>query len=173
MPAVISGSATGKAPDRSLVEKAFAVDSELLVTKVPPPPGDLDDEGILWWNYYCQIFVDASILSKMFLTSMHNLCIMHMVRNNLMTELMASPTGLMLEEIYVNKDKEIATRRYLNPIVKDLRGCLIEMDRLLASLGMTAYTSKVNNIDTSGMIKKAKGKAPPSSLPLPPQKPPS
>lgn len=158
---------TGKMTERTLVERTFSVNSELLLTKIPQPPDDLDDEGALWWNYYCGIFVDGQILSKMFLTSMHNLCIAHMLRNNLMQELTGSASGIMLEEVFVNKDKELATRRYLNPLVKDLRGVLIEMDRLLASLGMTCYTSKVNNIDTSGMVKKAKGAAPPAAFPSP------
>lgn len=165
--------ATGKMTERTLVERTFSVNGELLLTKIPQPPDDLDDEGVLWWNYYCGIFVDGQILSKMFLTSMHNLCIAHMLRNSYMQELTSSPTGIMLEETYVTRDKELATRRYSNPMVKELRGVLIEMDRLLASLGMTCYTSKVNNIDTSGMVKKAKGAAPPAALPPPPRDPPS
>lgn len=158
--------ATGRGTERTLLDKAFQLSGGLLVEAVPPPPLNLDEEGGRWWNYYCQVFVDGKILSRLFLTSIHNLCIAHMLRNNIMLEL---SDGIMIDQYIVNKDKEVQIISKLNPLVKDLRNVIIEMDRLLASLGMTAYTSKVNNFDTSGMVAKIKagGGPPTTSLPLP------
>lgn len=164
----VSGPKAGTLVHSPTIKTAFDVDENLLCTKIPSPPESLNDEGILWWNYYCGLFVSGRILSKMFLTSMHNLCLQHMMRKHYLEEL--SEQGMMLEEMYVDKTKEVAIRRYPNPVVKDLRSIILEMDKTLASLGMTAYTSKVNNIDTTGAKAKSKKTAPPpSSLSTPSQ----
>lgn len=166
----VSGPKAGTLVHSPTIKTAFDVDEDMLCNRIPSPPESLDDEGILWWNFYCGLFVRGRILSKMFLTSMHNLCLQHMLRQHYLEEL--AEQGVMLEELYVSKDKEVCTRRYSNPIVKDLRAVILEMDKTLASLGMTAYTSKVNNIDTTGARAKSKKTAPPPSSLFTPQESP-
>lgn len=161
---------SGTRIDKPVFSQELTVDGGLLCETVPPAPDNLDEEGALWWRYYCGLFVKCRILSQFFLTSIHNLCIMHMMRHAYMEEL--AETGIFIEEWIVNKEKEAQCIRRANPLAKDLQKCAIDMDRLLASLGMTAYTSKVNNIDSSGKKAKARKEAPPSSALPTPQKTP-
>lgn len=164
------GKNSGTTINKPVFAQELTVDGGLLCESVPPAPSNLDEEGALWWRYYCGLFVKCRILSQFFLTSIHNLCIMHMMRHAIMEEL--ADTGVFVEELIINKEKEFQVVRKLNPLAKDLQECAIKMDRLLASLGMTAYTSKVNNIDTSGKKAKARKQAPPTSSLNTPQKAP-
>lgn len=161
---------TGNHVGKPTLKLEITTDIGFMLNEAPPAPLDLNDEGIFWWEYYTGLYVEGNILSRLFLTSIHNLCILHMVRHGILQELAASPDGVMLEEYYVNRDKEVTTRRKLNPLSKDLSRICLDMDKLLASLGMTAYTQRINAIDTGKGGSKGKdvGGPPPSSLP--PQK---
>lgn len=160
------GASSGQLIDKPTLAQSFSVDNNLLVTTLPSPPEDLDEEGADWWNYYCSLFIQGKILSKLFLTAIHNLCLQHVIRKQLIDHL--NGKGFWIEEWIINKDKEPENITRINPVVKDLERCLTIMDRLLASLGMTAYTSKVNNFDSTGAKTRAKNQRPPaSSLPTP------
>ena len=137
------------------ITNVFALEKGLLLTEVPPAPDILNDEGVKWWKYYCTIFVQGKVLSRLFITSITNLCLLHQLRQFIIDELNVQG-GIMLTEAYLTPEKEIASRKKLNPLVKELNRVLIDMDKLLASMGCTAYTARVNNFDTKGNLQKAK-----------------
>lgn len=146
-----TSSKTSIPQNRHLAE--FAVGASMLLTAVPPPPEDLDKEGQRWWNYYCGLFVEGNMLSRMFITPLHNLCTLHVLRAAYKTEI--NKTGLTV--LIVNQYGERIT---VNPLVKQLEDVLIKMDRLLCSLGMTVPTSKAQNINTTGEGPNLKDKPP-------------
>jgi hypothetical protein len=136
------------------ITNVFALEKGLLLTAVPPAPNELNDNGVKWWNYYCTIFVQGKVLSRLFITSITNLCLLHQLRDLIIEEI-NEQGGIMLVEAYLTPEKEVASRKKLNPLVKDLNRVVIDMDKLLASMGCTAYTARVNNFDTKGNLTKA------------------
>ena len=136
----------------------FSVDPGMLLVSVPPPPEDLNAEGKLWWNYYCGLMVEGNMLSRFFITSVHNLCTLHMLRAFYKAELNEAGSIIITGTKNV-RGVEVDTT-FVNPLVKDLRAVLIEMDKLLGSLGMTVPTSKTQNINTTGEGPRLRSKPP-------------
>lgn len=132
----------------------FAVEAAMLLTVVPPPPEDLNAEGKRWWNYYCGLMVEGNMLSRFFITAIHNLCTLHVLRAAFKEEINRS--GLTVQIV-----NQYGERTTTSPVVKDLADVLIKMDRLLCSLGMTVPTSKAQNINTTGEGPRLKDKPPP------------
>lgn len=141
-------------------DNTYAVDKGLLCFEVPPVPDGLNAEGALWWGYYCELMIRGKVLSQMFLTSITNLCMQHMIRSYLWGQLQGQ--GITLQEDILDRNGyAIGKKCKTNPALDDYQRCITLMDKLLISLGMTAYSAKVNNIDTSGGIKQAQAAAPP------------
>ena len=152
----------GTAPKKPTISNHFAVEKGLLLTAVPPAPDILSPEGVKWWNYYCTIFVEGQVLSRLFITSITNLCLMHMLRADIFQEL--TEQGAMIVEYYV-LDKQMFERKKYNPLAKELCRVITDMDKLLASMGCTAYTARVNNFDTKGNL-QATRQGPSADVPL-------
>ena len=136
----------------------FALIGELLLTKAPPPPPDLNAEGIMWWNYYTELMVETKILSRFFLTSLHNLCILHMLREHVKNELNRSGQ-ITITNVKTIKD-DIVTTITINPLIPEMQRIVGNMDRLLSSLGMTLMTSKSQNINLTGDGPRKRSKPP-------------
>ena len=126
----------------------FKVDPALLLTKVPPPPPDLSPEGTKWWNYYGTLLVEAKMFSRMFLTALHNLCIQHILRKAVQDALNETKCIYIINSKSIKEDT--VTTYTVNPLLQELRKILIDMDRLLTSLGMTVTASKAQQINTTG-----------------------
>lgn len=147
----------------------FKVPEGMLIKVVPPPPEDLTEVGQLWWNYYCTIFVEGNMLSRLFLTELHNLCILHQGREAMYR--IVKLQGVALTTVRTNKDGIDVPETKTNPCWTELKDIIVKMDKLLGSMGMTAYSSKVNNFDSKGVFADAnapKGKTPPRILDAPP-----
>lgn len=158
-----AGSKQGNVNSGPAITNVFALDKGLLLTSVPPAPEELNDEGTKWWNYYCSIFVQGQVLSRLFITSLTNLCILHMLRAELIDEITLQG-GAVVEEYGMYKGEVVSKGKRYSSLAKDLQRVAIDMDRLLASMGMTAYTAKVNNIDTKGTLQKTKQGPPTEAL---------
>lgn len=130
------------------VAKAPPKVTTLILDFVPQPPEDLTEEGVKFWIFYCDTLLQGKCLKRTYITSIHNLCIAHMLRSALMEAL--AEQGVVLEINRVSKDGYVETTHRVNPLVKNLGSHLIHMDKLLASLGMTAYTDNILNYDSSG-----------------------
>lgn len=131
-----------------VAKQAPVVANSLVLDFVPEPPSDLTEEAVSYWIYYCDTLLQGKCLRRTYMTSIHNLCIAHMLRDALMEEL--AEQGVVLEFNRVNKEGFVETSKRVNPIVRTLGVHLIQMDKLLASLGMTAYTDNILNYDSSG-----------------------
>ncbi len=144
----------------------YKVPGSLLIKDVPDPPDYFDEEGILWWNYYCGLFVEGNMFSRYFLTCITNLCIQHQIRACLIQAV--QDDGVMMDVLTAHKDGSISSKRIMNPAAKELQDTLMKMSKLLADCGLTVYTAKVNNFDSTGDITKDKQAGPPPiSLPFP------
>lgn len=128
--------------------KQKVVAHTLILDAVPQPPEDLTEEGVKFWIFYCDTLLQGRCLKRTYITSIHNLCIAHMLRSALMEAL--AEQGVVLEMNRVTKDGYVETTHRVNPLVKNLGSHLIHMDKLLASLGMTGYTDNILNYDSSG-----------------------
>jgi hypothetical protein len=87
---------------------------------------------------------------------------MHMLRADIFQEL--TEQGAMIVEYYV-LDKQMFERKKYNPLAKELCRVITDMDKLLASMGCTAYTARVNNFDTKGNL-QATRQGPSADVPL-------
>lgn len=150
--------------------KQGVVAKSLILDFVPEPPKDLTEEGVMFWIYYCDTLLQGKCLRRTYITSIHNLCIAHMLRSALMEAL--EEQGVILEINRINKEGFIETTKKVNPLVRSIGVHLMQMDKLLASLGMTTYTDHILNYDgdTTQLAKGAlaQGYGPPAvSLPTP------
>lgn len=156
----LSSSTSPNVTQRKAVDATFGVDKGLLLQEVPPPPATLNAEGVEWWNYYCELFVKSRILSQMFLTAMKNLCQQHMLQSYLWGVLQKQ--GVCITEQFYDKlgmPTHCTTKPH--PALEAYNKCMTQMNAMLVSLGLTAYSAKVNNIDTSGGVKQAQAASPP------------
>ena len=142
-------------------DNTYRVDEGLLIAEVPPPPEVLDSVGRIWWHYYCSLMVKSKILSQFFITSVTNLCMQHMIQAELWKSL--ETYGINIEKpIYSKEGYLLRTDVITNPQLDDYQRSVKTMNDLLVSLGMTAYSAKVNSIDTTGGASKAnKATSPP------------
>lgn len=134
----------------------------LLLHSAPPAPPTLNAEGKKWWDYYCALLLEGRCLSRFYITSIENLCIAHMGRQQMIEEIRNS------DFFQTKVDKDGNPSVITNTVWKDLETLLIKMSKLLTDLGLTAYSAKVNNIDTSGGFQQQISTPP--TIDLPPQK---
>lgn len=139
--------------------ETFRVDSGMLISELPDAPDDLDSEGEKWWKYYGGLMVEGRIFSRMFLGTLHNLCIMHMIRKMLQNEL--DRNGGIMCPAQRNIGGVRVELMVMNPIVRDLEEVISKMTTLFGALGMTVPTSKANNIDTGSSGPRTAGAPPP------------
>lgn len=126
--------------------ETFRVDQGMLISELPEAPTDLDSEGEMWWKYYGGLMVEGKIFSRMFIGTLHNLCIMHMMRKLIQNELDRNG-GIMVDATRIIDGARV-TVTVMSPLVKDLKEIITSMTTLFGALGMTVPTSKANNIDT-------------------------
>lgn len=153
------------------VNTMYKVEDGLLFQEIPPSPEYFSDEAVFWWDYYCTLLIQGKCLSRFFITAITNLCLMHEVRECLVHELQTQ--GFMIDKPSVTADGHYTTTSVLNPLARDLQDCMIKMSKLLADMGMTAYTAKVNNIDTKGTLTQPTKSKPPTVAFHPQESPPA
>lgn len=139
----------------------------LTLDYVPQPPPDLTEEACIFWTYYCELLIQGGCLRRTYITSLHNLCLAHVLRSEYVKHI--NTHGIITEEAYIDSLGYPQVRSKHNPICDKLSKCLLDMDRLLASMGMTAYTDKLLQYDGGGgNILKGKTSGPPAvALPSP------
>lgn len=135
------------------------------MTYIPEAPEDLDEEGAMWWYYYCDVFLEGGVLRRTYLTSLHNLCLAHVLRKQYIDCI--NEAGPILYNLKAGPDGLIVKHPYPNPACKDLTKLMLDMDRLLGSLGMTAYTDHVLQYENSrDLVGKSKTIGPPAFSPV-------
>lgn len=143
------------------------VPEHLLLTEVPAYPDQFegDDTAIFWWTYYCGLLIECGTLSRIFLGTMKNLCSLASITESY--EAKIKEQGLFIEEVKTYKGEEYIVENP-NPLTFDLRKMYGEFDRLATSMGMTLYSSKINNIDATAGSATTPTKPPETGL-LPPE----
>lgn len=143
------------------------VPEHLLLTEVPPYPDifEDDDSAIFWWRYYCGLLIECGTLSRLFLGTMKNLCSLASITESY--EAKIKEQGLFIDTVRKFQGEEYI-EEVANPLTFDLRKMYSEFDRLSTSMGMTLYSSKVNNIDASAGGATLPPRPPESGL-LPPE----
>lgn len=152
------------APQRSQhASKSPLIEAEevapgMLLSEIPPPPETLDEIGIFWWNYYCGLFIEARILSRMYISAVSSLC--HLIQYISAIEIKLKEQGTFILVPKKFQGEEYADE-VLNPLIKDLQLLYAQLDKLGNSMGLTPYSSKVNSIDTSGESAASAAPTPP------------
>ena len=169
MPAQAISSSNSASQRKTTLNTVYKVDVSLLVTEIPTPPDWMNEDGVKYWRYYCGLLIEGKVLSRMFLTSIENLCLCQMARAVMVDEI--KKQGFMIDlPPVINKLGQLESKCIVNPLWRELEDLLIKMSKLLTDMGMTAYSAKVNNFDTTGNLTKPKDQGPPK-IALPPQKP--
>lgn len=139
-----------KSSDKTSTSRKQSVEEDgLSLSEIPEAPDFVSGEALLYWHFYCTILLDGRCLRRPYLTSIQNLCILHMMRIAYMEEI--NKDGVCIETHSVNKDGFVTATKKPNPVCDKLDKLINSMDRILASLGLTAYTDKVLQYDSSGI----------------------
>lgn len=127
----------------------FETPEHLLLTEIPSPPEEFNEDpiAIFWWTYYCGLMIECGTLSRLFIGTVRNVSKLASFIEQF--ELKVQEQGTFIDVV-----KKFNREEYIeegpNPLIPDIRKMYGEMDRLLCSLGMTPFSSKINAMDATG-----------------------
>lgn len=134
-------------------------DSALLLIEVPPPPENFPEAAGFWWQYYCGLMIEIKCLSRLYIGSIKNFCMV-----SYFIELLEE--RISEEGFFIEVPKKYQGEEYVaievNPNMPKLQKLYDQHDRLAGSLGLTPYAAKVNAIDTTGNASPGAAPEPPS-----------